>query len=158
MHLEDRHARHRGDQAQLAPDRRLLVSARRHADRRALSNRRAARRALASRSRRRALSRTRLMTPADAKVAIRKAALDLGFDAVGFARPDLAASARRDLSEFLARGYHGDMGWLAARAAERGDPKTLWPEVRSVIVLGLNYAPENDALDGLNAPAQGNIS
>jgi epoxyqueuosine reductase len=95
---------------------------------------------------------------ADAKAAIRNAALDLGFDAVGFARPDLAATARRDLVEFLARGYHGDMGWLAARATERADPKALWPEVKSVVVLGLNYAPEDDALDGLQAPTRGNIT
>jgi epoxyqueuosine reductase len=98
------------------------------------------------------------MTTADAKSAIRKAALDLGFDAVGFARPDLAASAQRNLGEFLARGYHGDMGWLAARERERSDPKALWPEVKSVVVLGLNYAPEGDALDGLNEPTRGNIS
>ncbi len=95
---------------------------------------------------------------ADAKAAIRSAALDLGFDAVGFARPELAESARRDLGVYLARGYHGDMGWLAARAAERADPKTLWPEVRTVVVLGLNYGPQGDALDGLKAPAHGNIS
>jgi epoxyqueuosine reductase len=95
---------------------------------------------------------------ADAKTAIRNAALDLGFDAVGFARPELAATARHDLAEFLARGYHGDMGWLAARATERADPKALWPEVKSVVVLGLNYAPEDDALDGLKTPTRGNIS
>jgi epoxyqueuosine reductase len=86
---------------------------------------------------------------ADAKAAIRKAALDLGFDAIGFARPEIADAARRRLGEYLARGYHGDMGWLAARAEERVQPKNLWPEVRTVIVLGLNYGPEGDALAGL---------
>jgi len=95
---------------------------------------------------------------ADARAAIREAALELGFDAVGFARPELAAAARRDLLEFLARGYHGDMGWLARRANERASPKTLWPEVKSVVVLGLNYAPEEDALAGLKSRAQGNVS
>ncbi len=96
--------------------------------------------------------------PADAKAAIRSAALELGFDAVGFARPELAQAARRDLEAFLAQGYHGDMGWLAARAGERGDPKTLWPEVRTVVVLGLNYAPGEDPLAGLGARRRGNIS
>ncbi len=95
---------------------------------------------------------------ADAKTAIRKAALDLGFDAVGFARPDLAAAARRDLTEFLARGYHGDMGWLATRAPERASPRALWPEVKSVVVLGLNYAPDGDALAGLKDRNRGNVS
>jgi epoxyqueuosine reductase len=95
---------------------------------------------------------------ADAKAAIRKAALDLGFDAIGFARPELADEARRHLGEYLARGYHGDMGWLAARADERVQPKNLWPEVKTVVVLGLNYGPEGDALAGLAEPQQGNIS
>ena len=63
--------------------------------------------------------------PADAKAAIRQAALDLGFDAVGFARPQLADAARRDLMAFLAQGYHGDMGWLGARAAERARRRQL---------------------------------
>jgi len=98
------------------------------------------------------------MNPADAKAAIRNAALELGFDAVGFARAELAEEARQNLAEFIARGCHGDMGWLAARAAERSDPKTLWPEVKSVVVLGLNYAPEDDALAGLSDKSRGNIS
>jgi epoxyqueuosine reductase len=95
---------------------------------------------------------------ADAKAAIRQAALDLGFDAVGFAKAELADAARRDLETFLAHNYHGDMGWLAARAVERANPTTLWPEAKSVVVLGLNYAPQDDPLRGLEQKAQGNIS
>jgi epoxyqueuosine reductase len=98
------------------------------------------------------------MASADAKAAIRKAALDLGFDAIGFARPELAESARLQLGDFLSRGYHGDMGWLASRAEERADPKKLWPEVKTVVVLGMNYGPAGDALAGLAAPLRGNIS
>ncbi|HEY3919979.1 MAG TPA: tRNA epoxyqueuosine(34) reductase QueG [Stellaceae bacterium] len=95
---------------------------------------------------------------ADAKAAIRNAALELGFDAVGFASPDLADAARRNLADYLARGYHGDMGWLAARSGERADPRTLWPEVKTVVVLALNYAPQEEALAGLAALLHGNIS
>jgi epoxyqueuosine reductase len=95
---------------------------------------------------------------ADAKAAIRDAALELGFDAVGFARPELADNARRDLATFLAQGFHGDMGWLAAREAQRGDPKTLWPEVKTILVLGLNYASDGDPLAGLGRPSEGNVS
>src|ERR1700751_473618 len=78
--------------------------------------------------------------------AIRGRALSGGFDAVGFAeaRPD--QEARAGLTRFLARGYHGDMGWLAATAARRGDPRALWPEARTVVVLGVSYAPEDDPL------------
>jgi epoxyqueuosine reductase len=78
--------------------------------------------------------------------AIRDRALASGFDAVGFAKAHLDAEARAGLGEFIARGYHGDMGWLAGTAARRGDPQALWPEARTVIVLGVNYAPEDDPL------------
>jgi epoxyqueuosine reductase len=99
-----------------------------------------------------------MMSPADIKAAIRAEALATGFDAVGFAPPHLAAEARAHLREFLARGYHGDMGWLADRAAERGDPQALWPEVQSVVVLGLNYAPAEDPLGLLDERECGGIS
>jgi epoxyqueuosine reductase len=78
--------------------------------------------------------------------AIRDRALASGFDAVGFAEAHLGAEARVGLGEFIARGYHGDMGWLAGTAARRGDPQALWPEARTVVVLGVNYAPEDDPL------------
>src|SRR6266850_1332386 len=90
--------------------------------------------------------------------AIRDRAMSAGFDAVGFAEASLGAEARTGLGEFLARGYHGDMGWLAATAARRGDPRALWPEARSVVVLGANYAPEGDPLALLDAPACGVVS
>jgi epoxyqueuosine reductase len=90
--------------------------------------------------------------------AIRAEALRLGFDAVGFAPARLAPEARAHLAEFLARGYHGDMGWLAARAQERAAPEALWPEVRSVVVLGLNYAPEENPLAALARRERGAVS
>jgi epoxyqueuosine reductase len=77
---------------------------------------------------------------------IRDRALALGFDAVGFAAAELGDAARADLGEFLARGYHGDMGWLARTAGRRGDPRALWAETQTVIVLGVNYAPAGDPL------------
>ncbi len=76
---------------------------------------------------------------ADIRQAIRAEALARGFDAVGFADASLADAARADLTEFLARGYHGEMDWLATHAARRGDPQTLWADARTVVVLGLNY-------------------
>ena len=42
---------------------------------------------------------------------------------------------------FLADGAHGDMDWMATTAERRGDPRALMAEVRSVIMLGMNYAP-----------------
>ena len=71
---------------------------------------------------------------------IRAQALSLGFDAVGFARAEVAAQARREFLSFLAEGCHGDMDWLARNAERRADPQTLWPEARSVVVLGRTTA------------------
>jgi epoxyqueuosine reductase len=93
-----------------------------------------------------------------AKPLIRDRALALGFDAVGFCRAELGAEARQRLARFLAAGQHGDMGWLASRTEARGDPRTLWSEARSVIALGLSYAPATDPLAALNRRDRGSIS
>ena len=82
----------------------------------------------------------------------------LGFDAVGFAAAHLDGEARDGLREFIARGYHGDMGWLAGTAERRGDPQTLRPEARTVVVLGVNYAPEDDPLALAPDPEAGVVS
>jgi epoxyqueuosine reductase len=95
---------------------------------------------------------------AEIKAAIRDEALRLGFDAVGFAAARLAPETRAHLAEFLARGYHGDMGWLAARADERADPQALWPDAKSVVVLGMNYGPADDPLAPLAQRERGGIS
>ena len=90
--------------------------------------------------------------------AIRSQALAMGFDAVGFAEARLADAARADLAEYIDRGYHGDMGWLAHTAERRGDPRTLWADARSVVVLGLNYGGADDPLAGAVDPETGVIS
>jgi epoxyqueuosine reductase len=95
---------------------------------------------------------------ADPADAIRARALALGFDAVGFAPARLGPQARERLAAFLAAGQHGDMGWLADRSEQRSQPAMLWPEARTVIALGLSYAPEGDALAALGQPERGNIS
>ena len=96
--------------------------------------------------------------PAAIKRAIRERALSGGFDAVGFAPAELAATASRNLAEFLARGLHGDMGWLAARAERRGEPARLWPAARGVVLLAVNYTPSNDPLAALGQRDRGAIS
>ena len=90
--------------------------------------------------------------------AIRDRALSSGFDAVGFAEARLGTEACAGLQEFIARGYHGDMGWLAGTAARRGDPQVLWPEARTVVVLGINYAPQEDPLAVGDARDRGAVS
>ncbi len=62
------------------------------------------------------------------------------------------------LQEFLATGAHGDMGWMARNADRRVDPKILWPEVRTIVMLGINYGPSGDPLAILREGARGAIS
>ncbi len=94
----------------------------------------------------------------DPRNSIRDRALALGFHAVGFCRAELGPQARTRLREFLAAGQQGDMGWLAERMDQRSHPQALWPEARSVIALGLSYAPDSDPLATLEHPDRGNIS
>jgi len=78
--------------------------------------------------------------------AIKRQANDLGFDLVAFAPARLDARAKHNLTEYVRRRYHGDMAWLAETLERRGNPATLWPAAKSVVVLGLNYAPCDDPL------------
>ena len=68
---------------------------------------------------------------------------------MAIARPDVSPQMGARLIEFLAEGRHGDMQWLAATAARRRDPRMLWPQVRSVVMLGVNYGPHGDPLAAL---------
>jgi epoxyqueuosine reductase len=95
---------------------------------------------------------------ADAKGRIRAKALELGFDAIGFAPAHLGPEAAMRLAAFIAAGQHGEMAWLADRTAERAHPRALWPEARTVICLGLAYTPPGDPLATIGQPDRGNIS
>ncbi|MGE3769487.1 MAG: tRNA epoxyqueuosine(34) reductase QueG [Bdellovibrionales bacterium] len=92
------------------------------------------------------------------KSKIRDAALKAGFDAVGFAPASLSDITRERLQEFLAKGLHGEMDWLANRAEQRGNPQALWPEAKSVICLGMNYGPDINPLTQLEDKTRGAIS
>ncbi|MGI8525032.1 MAG: tRNA epoxyqueuosine(34) reductase QueG [Pseudolabrys sp.] len=82
--------------------------------------------------------------PAAIREALVAQARAQGFDVVGVARPDSIVEAKEHLEAFLAVGAHGDMEWLETTAERRGDPRALWSEVRSVVMLGLNYGPDED--------------
>jgi epoxyqueuosine reductase len=81
-----------------------------------------------------------------------------GFEVLGVTRPDAAPQARARLERFLAQGQHGDMAWMEQTAARRSDPRALWPQVRSIIMLGLNYAGSDDPLAILRRRQHGAIS
>ena len=88
----------------------------------------------------------------DPKDAIRARALDLGFDAVGFCAARGEADDLHNLESFLAAGLHGDMAWMAD-AGRRADPKALWPEAESMVVLGVSYAPAGGPAPAAGPPA-----
>lgn len=95
---------------------------------------------------------------AELKDLVLKQAAALGFDAVRVTTPDAAAAAGSRLAEFLAAGRHGDMEWMAANSERRQSPQRLWPDVRSIVMLGMSYAPARNPLDALDHPQRGVIS
>jgi epoxyqueuosine reductase len=99
-----------------------------------------------------------LSDPAGRKRAVVELARAHGFDVAGIVRPDAIAGAEARLAQFLAEGLHGDMAWMQTTAERRGDPRALWPEVRAIIMLGLNYGPDRDPLAILKARGFGAIS
>src|SRR3954454_8083832 len=92
------------------------------------------------------------------KDALTQQARSLGFDCVGVTDPGAIAEAARHFRSFLEAGAHGDMDWLASRPERRTDPRGLWPGVRSVIMLGVNYGPDEDPLTILRQRSRGAIS
>jgi len=83
---------------------------------------------------------------------------ELGFCAFGIAPADSAPKSGERLRAWLAEGCHGDMLWMAETADRRASPAGLWPEVRSVIALGMSYAPAADPLALAGRPELGRIS
>ena len=92
------------------------------------------------------------------QLRIKAKAAELGFAACGIARADAAPKTAARLREWLDQGMHGDMIWMEGRVDQRGSPAALWPEVRSVIALGMSYAPAADPLALADAGGVGRIS
>lgn len=85
-------------------------------------------------------------------------AASLGFAACAIAPADVAPQAGQRLGEWLDAGHHGDMLWMADRAGQRESPRGLWPDVRSVVMLGMSYAPGRDPLALADVPDRARIS
>ena len=82
----------------------------------------------------------------------------IGFDVVAVTRPDAIPEAPARLRNFLEQGWHGDMGWMKMSEARRASPSRLWGEVRSIVMLGMNYGPDRDPLAALENRDRGTIS
>jgi len=92
------------------------------------------------------------------KAALANEARALGFDCIGITASGTIENAGKHFLEFIASGGHGDMDWLAAHPERRVDPRGLWQDVRSVIMLGVNYGPDQDPLAILQQRTRAAIS
>ena len=95
---------------------------------------------------------------ADQTSIIRDSAQAHGFVACGIASANSSPRSVARLQQWLADGCHGDMMWMESRAEQRSSPTALWPDVRSVIMLGMAYTPGHDPLALANTPTRGRIS
>ncbi|MFA6154955.1 tRNA epoxyqueuosine(34) reductase QueG [Mesorhizobium sp.] len=102
--------------------------------------------------------RTSISDAANLRALIDAEAHRAGFDAIAVTTPDAIPLAPARLAEFVADGFHGSMDWIAETLERRSAPSTLWPEVRSIIVLAMNYGPDHDPRDLLARRDRGAIS
>ncbi len=68
----------------------------------------------------------------------------LGFDVCRIVKPDAIPLAPQRLDDWLQSGAQGDMAWMVETRDRRADPRALWSDVRSIIILGMNYGPDVD--------------
>jgi epoxyqueuosine reductase len=90
--------------------------------------------------------------------ALKSKATELGFVSIGVTRADVSTQQAERLQVWLERGNHGEMDWMEARKDQRGYPQALWEGARSVIVLGMSYAPAVDPFALAEAKTRGRIS
>jgi epoxyqueuosine reductase len=84
--------------------------------------------------------------PAAIKTEILTRARSEGFELVRFTGAGAGPENAARLRQYLDAGHHGGMDWMAERARWRADPLAMWPEAKSVVVLGLNYGPATDPM------------
>ncbi|MCZ6514189.1 MAG: tRNA epoxyqueuosine(34) reductase QueG [Nitrospinae bacterium] len=88
---------------------------------------------------------------------IRRRALELGFDRLGVAPPDVGAAAGQ-FEQWLADQFDGEMHYMKRGETKRLDPAQVLPGVKSVICLMTNYFTTSRTLDFLKEPDTGDIS
>lgn len=75
---------------------------------------------------------------------IKHKAQELGFDFCGVAKAEFLEDEAWKLEEWLNKGMHGMMSYMANHFDKRLDPTLLVEGAKSVVVLGVNYYPETD--------------
>ena len=89
---------------------------------------------------------------------IKTKSAELGFDEFGITDLDNFEFNSSKIKEFINNNYHGEMFWMKDKLATRSDPKNIWNEAKSAIVLGINYGPESNPLNDLKKVKKGYIS
>ncbi len=90
--------------------------------------------------------------------ALNAKAREEGFASIAIADARLAPETKTRLENWLTAGCHGDMIWMECRVDERAQPSALWPEVKTVIMLGMSYAPADDPMILAEHPDRARIS
>jgi len=83
---------------------------------------------------------------------------EIGFSMMRICAPSDIPKAASKLNSFLKKNHHGSMSWMAERIEWRGNPASLWPDAKSIIMLADNYSPNHDPLHILNHRNRGAIS
>jgi epoxyqueuosine reductase len=86
---------------------------------------------------------------------IKKKALKIGFHKIGIVRAEPLVDEGSQLKDWLGRGFHGEMEWLSREPEKRSDPRLLFPDAKSVVVVALNYYTEHKHSD---VPELGKLS
>ncbi len=94
----------------------------------------------------------------DLSKRLAEVAQQAGFDSLGVIGVDDVADLREALEQFVKQGRHGDMDWLCEHLERRSHPTGLWPDVQSIVMLGMNYGPDSDPLKDLDLKSSGVIS
>lgn len=77
---------------------------------------------------------------------------------MGITAPEEIGEAGARLARFLQARHHATMTWMEERADWRADPRRMWPDVKSIIMLAMNYGPAHDPLDDLTKRDKGILS
>ena len=92
------------------------------------------------------------------KKSIIEKSKEIGFDVIKITKPKVDKKNKDYFDKFLLEKLHGEMDWLETKKERRKSPKKLWNDVESIIMLGMNYAPDHDPLENIKHKNTGNIS
>jgi epoxyqueuosine reductase len=96
--------------------------------------------------------------PTSISEQLRAKAIAEGFSAIRVTSVDGLPETATRLHDFIASGYHGDMGWMAETEERRASPTAMWPEARTAVMFAMNYGQDIDSFARLEKKSEGVIS